>query len=466
MSDGGSEGNGNTCEHLGGLWAADDNIKDDQLSARLYKYKSGQGRDTGHTSASDHGVRGLEGRIDWRKMTVQDMCGLGYEFNPRNVAAECWGDSPTITLSPTGEPMEVKELKEKKVRDDATKGPSGRVLCDVGEYTLADGTIKRGNDHTRCCRPRQPGLSIPFSEKYGTPQCNSEGACKGGGVTASIGRGGSNNSRGTRCCHQADPGPSGENPMFADTAVSGIDLFKGKWGTNKDQPLAESSCHLYLTDSCGDLTSLGMRACEQRFEEKNEGGEWFGYKCAWWEGKCASKKDIANSNLFRLDPTDTSACNCFDRTGEFPIPCGDFWHQSYGGIGLDENVTEAVNVKGYTSSGNAQVGTTAITSGNPWYIPYSSPSSGKTLKFKYSEEAGRDTSLRVGADGDTRSHRLQDSRARTYPAGTHDNVKKAEGHIQGVGSGRYIGHFSPCREASNAGKHGCPSDVDTDFWGS
>ena len=62
--------------------------------------------------------------------------------------------------------------------------------------------------------------------------------------------------------------------------------------------------------------------------------------------------------------------------------------------------------------------------------------------------------------------RKGDPRARTYPEGTHDNVKKAMGHIQGVGSGRYIGQYSPCREASNARKHGCPSDLDTTFWGS
>lgn len=460
MSDGGTKGNGNTCAHLGGLWAATKNIKDSQLSARLYKYKSGVGRDEGHSAASEHGVRGLEGRTDWREFTVQDMCGLGYELNQRNIEAECWGDSPTITLSPNGKPMEVKELREKDVRADATKGPFGRVLCDIGEYTLADGTVKRGNDHTRCCRPRQPGLSIPYSEKYGTPECNSDGACKSGGVAASIlGSPQSvsihNNVRGSGA-KMAGTG----SPHNSDAVVSGYDLFKyGHY-----QPRAESSCHLYLIDSCANATPFGVRGCQIRFEEKQEGGEWFGYRCDWWDedhtgpkpAKCYSKKDLANNNIYQLDPTDTSACNCFDRTGEFAIPCGDFWHASGGGVGTDENVIETANVKGYTSSGNAQIGTTAITSGNQWYIPYSTPSSGKTLKFKYSADAATNYA----------SNRLKDPRAREYPAGTKDNVKRAMGHIQGVGSGRYIGQYSPCREASNAGQHGCPSDVDTTFWGS
>ena len=450
MSDGGTKGNGNICAHLGGLWAENKNIKDAQLSARLYKYKSGQGRDTGHTAASEHGVKGLEGRTDWREFTVQDMCGLGYELNQRNIEAECWGDSTTITFSPDGKPMEVKELREKDVRADSTKGPSGRVLCDIGEYTLADGTVKRGNDHTRCCRPRQPGLSIPYSEKYGTPECNSVGACKSGGVTASIlGSPGAvgigNNVRG------AGARMGGVNPSHTDSVVSGYDLFK--YGDNF--PRAESSCHLYLIDDCANATSFGKRGCQLRYEEskKEESGSVIGV--IGGGDTCYSKKDLANNNIYQLDPTDTSACNCFDRTGEFAIPCGDFWHAGVGSVGTDENVTETVNVKGYTSSGNAQIGTTAITSGNQWYIPYSSPTSGKTFKFKHSADAAT-----------TRPHaRLKDPRAREYPPNTHGNVKRAMGHLQGVGSGRYIGQYSPCREASNAGQHGCPSDVDTTFWG-
>lgn len=462
MSDGGTpgKGNGNTCAHLGGLWARNKNIKDSQLSARLYKYKSGQGRDTGHTIASEHGVKGLEGRTDWREFTVQDMCGLGYELNQRNINAECWGDSPTITFSPTGKPMEVKELRDKDVRADGTKGPYGRILCDIGEYTLADGTVKRGNDHTRCCRPRQPGLSIPFSEKYGTPECNSKGACKSGGVAASIqgsprsvSAGGYVRGAGNRMIIS---GTTRERPDKSNVAVSGYDVFKYGY----EEPYAESSCHLYLIDSCANATPYGKRGCQIRFEEKNEGGEWFGYKCDWWDAdgegpgaaQCYSKEGMANSNIYRLDPSETVACNCFDRTGEFAIPCGDYFHNDVG-VGTDENVIEATHVKGYTSSGNAQIGTTAITSGNQWYIPYTSPSSGKILKFKHSTTA-------------TTEHRLLDPRARIYPDGTHNNVKKARGHIQGVGSGRYIGQYSPCREASNAGQHGCPDDVDTAFWGS
>ena len=109
------------------------------------------------------------------------MCGEGFEFNLRNIEAECYGDSTTITYSEEGLPMTVKQLQDAGVRASSTKGPAGRILCDVGQWTTTTG-VARGNDHTRCCRPRQPGLENAYSAHpiFSKPISTTDPTCQGG----------------------------------------------------------------------------------------------------------------------------------------------------------------------------------------------------------------------------------------------------------------------------------------------